>query len=379
MSVKEIFALAWLLVAPFFLPVASVPTLAQTVTLGGQVTGTDTEEPLTGANVFLDGTMRGAATDEDGRFVIEAVSPGSYRLVVSMIGYQTKEREISLSVEGKRSFEFELDPKAVQMEGITVEEDRDTWLDRLDRFRSHFFGDVQNADDCEILNPEVLRFEVEGSTLKAFADEPLEVENRALGYRIEYHLRNFEADGERVEQELFGRFHEMWAPSPEQQRSWNQARERAYRGSFQHFVRALSENTFEEEGFRVYTTYQRTYYYGTNPHRQIDGISPVHDAQEITQSSQTPSTLVFRFSSNLLRVEYVRGEEPWDYRQAKLSPNTRKASNKQLSWVQLPRGRALVDIHSGQSFRSFVPVLHGYWGWAERVPNALPRQYTLNE
>lgn len=372
---NERYFLAWGFAVVLFLIGGSAPSVAQTVTLTGQVTSTDTEEPLVGANVFLDGTMNGAATDEDGRFRIEGVSPGSYRLVASMIGYQTKEREISLSGGGTRSFDFELEPNAVELEGITVEEDRSTWLDRLDRFKDHFFGDVRNADDCEILNPEVLRFQMEDGTLNAYATEPLQIENRTLGYKVDYHLRNFEADGERVEQELFGRFHEMWAPTPEQQRTWNQARERAYRGSFQHFIRALSEDTFEDEGFRVYTTYQRTYYYGSNPHRRIDGVSPVYDADKITQSSKDPNTLVLSFSSNLLRVEYVREQEPWDYRQAKLSSETREASNKQLSWVHLPRGRALVDLQSGQSFRSFAPVLYGYWGWAERVPNALPRGY----
>ncbi len=48
-------------------------------------------EPLVGANVVLVGTEKGAATDSKGNFAIKNITPGTYTLEVSMIGYRSEE------------------------------------------------------------------------------------------------------------------------------------------------------------------------------------------------------------------------------------------------------------------------------------------------
>ena len=45
-------------------------------------------EPIAYANVFLVGTSHGTTTNEDGYFVLSEIAPGSYKLNVTMIGYQ---------------------------------------------------------------------------------------------------------------------------------------------------------------------------------------------------------------------------------------------------------------------------------------------------
>jgi hypothetical protein len=366
----------WLLLGLLWM-IGSTPVLAQT-TLTGQVTDAETGEPLVGANVFLDGTMRGAATDADGQFRIEGVPPGSYRLIASMVGYQAGRQAVTVAPGGgTRSFQFALQPAPVELGGVTVEGSRDEWLDRLDQFKRHFLGAMRHADACAILNPEVLSFTVNERTgaFRAVAEAPLQIENRALGYEITYVLRRFNVRGERIDEESFGRFRAM-VPEDEQQREeWTEARERAYRGSFQHFVRALADDRFEQEGFRVYTAPARTFYYGPNPQLRLDGVRQVERVGPITESAMQPTQLVLRFASRFLRVEYVREQEAYAYRQSRLNRPTRRASNKQLSWVALPRGRALVDVRSGQAVRPFAPVLFGYWSWQERAANALPRAY----
>lgn len=54
----------------------------------GQVTDKSSEEPLVGANVILKGTSIGAASNIEGEFLILNISPGTYDLEISMIGYQ---------------------------------------------------------------------------------------------------------------------------------------------------------------------------------------------------------------------------------------------------------------------------------------------------
>ena len=54
--------------------------------LVGVVTDSLTQEPLIGANIYLEGTALGASTDMDGAYRIEAVPYGSYTLVFSYLG-----------------------------------------------------------------------------------------------------------------------------------------------------------------------------------------------------------------------------------------------------------------------------------------------------
>ena len=54
----------------------------------GRVIDGQTDEPLPGANVVVKGTYYGAATATDGHFSIPGISPGSYDIEVSMIGFK---------------------------------------------------------------------------------------------------------------------------------------------------------------------------------------------------------------------------------------------------------------------------------------------------
>ena len=52
----------------------------------GTVTDESTGEALVGANVLIDGTSLGAATDENGEYFILNVSPGTYTVRAQLIG-----------------------------------------------------------------------------------------------------------------------------------------------------------------------------------------------------------------------------------------------------------------------------------------------------
>jgi len=60
----------------------------------GKLTGTvidkESADPLVGVNVYLQGTQFGAATDENGRFIIINIPPGNYTIIVEYIGYSTQ-------------------------------------------------------------------------------------------------------------------------------------------------------------------------------------------------------------------------------------------------------------------------------------------------
>lgn len=89
-------------------------------TLTGKVTdkkGT----PLIGANVILQGTLIGAATNESGNFVLKNISPGNYRLEISMVGYSKFiSEEFNFKKDEEKKFNVKLSEKAFQSDQVIV-------------------------------------------------------------------------------------------------------------------------------------------------------------------------------------------------------------------------------------------------------------------
>src|SRR5688572_2857286 len=56
--------------------------------ISGTVKDKNTQEPIIGATVLLEGTGLGAVVDTDGQFIIRKIAPKSYNLKVQMICYE---------------------------------------------------------------------------------------------------------------------------------------------------------------------------------------------------------------------------------------------------------------------------------------------------
>lgn len=69
--------------------VASQIVYSQRGTLSGTVVDKNTNEPLPSVNVVVKGTYYGAATNFEGKFTIPNITPGSYTVEVTLIGYKT--------------------------------------------------------------------------------------------------------------------------------------------------------------------------------------------------------------------------------------------------------------------------------------------------
>ncbi len=94
---------------------------AQTGKVVGKVTDLQTGDPLIGANVIIEGTSLGAATNANGEYVILNVPPGSFVLKARYIGYREVIFEnIKVSVNLTTEVNFELPAEAYQTETVTV-------------------------------------------------------------------------------------------------------------------------------------------------------------------------------------------------------------------------------------------------------------------
>ena len=73
-----------------FISLISFQTFSQNGSIAGKVIDHKSTEGVIGVNVVIEGTTVGAATDLDGNFKINNVTPGTYVLVVSSITYKKK-------------------------------------------------------------------------------------------------------------------------------------------------------------------------------------------------------------------------------------------------------------------------------------------------
>ncbi|MDA3860742.1 MAG: TonB-dependent receptor [Melioribacteraceae bacterium] len=89
--------------------------------IAGNIVDKTTKQPLIGVNLIVVGTTIGAASDIDGNFRIENLSPGTYSLTASYIGYtESSKSDIVVSSARPKQVKFELAESTINIEGVTV-------------------------------------------------------------------------------------------------------------------------------------------------------------------------------------------------------------------------------------------------------------------
>lgn len=101
--------------------VLTIRGLAQnpTASLSGQVRSED-GVPLPGASVALGGTPTGTFTDVNGRYHLDRLAAGPYRITVSYLGYQKHTRELSLKEAQRLKLDFHLKANPHELEAVSV-------------------------------------------------------------------------------------------------------------------------------------------------------------------------------------------------------------------------------------------------------------------
>lgn len=87
-------------------------------TLKGNIKDKQTNSTIAFANVYFPELEKGTISDEQGSFEFSNLPNGNYKLVVSVIGYETFSNQISLPTT--EVFEISLAPSAIEMEEIII-------------------------------------------------------------------------------------------------------------------------------------------------------------------------------------------------------------------------------------------------------------------
>ena len=379
-------------------------------TISGKVMNGETGAPVPGASVFITNTSRGTVSSSTGSFELQNVPEGSYDLIVSSIGFETqvysyKAEQLPLRLE------IHMKPKVEELQAVVVEPDEKNGWEKWGKFfTDNFIGTNEDGRSCRITNYKTLRFRFskKKNMLHVLADEPLQIENKALGYRVQYQLEDFTFGFSNHVLVYYGYslFSELNAKGP----SKNQfkSREKAWNGSIMHFMRSLYHDSLAAQGFevrrmvrrpnlekqRVRILYRELARSGrlniqsgpmaigkdsSDYYQRILAQEDVSD--EYAKPLLTADSLLFKNDSVVTRRLLFPDYLYIVYRNEKEDPDYLEYSHERRGpWFQrsnafLPDLMPVSIEPTGNYYppQSFMTL--GYWSWNEKVGDMLPLDY----
>ncbi len=405
----------------FFL-LLSITGLAQR-TIKGRVVNAATGMPVPGSSVFISSTSKGTVSNNAGTFELTEVPSGKHELVISSIGYETNVFSFS-DAQLPLQLKVELTIKVKELENVIVEPSLEEGWDKWGRtFMNEFVGKTANANQCRVKNEKAIRFRYykKSNRLIAYCDEPVLLENKALGYLISYQLEQFEVNYKEGTVFYLGYplFEQLDKNSKGPRQKWENKRQEAHNGSIMHFMQSLYANRLLEEGFevrrlvrtpnyekqRVKSLYRASslikkqasgngvtfeikkeaagnpadsmsYYESVmrqNDHLEKYGSSFLTADSLIIDSSGAFKGLNFE---NYLFITYRNEKEEAGYL---LTQYPQRKAGFQQSIVTLINDEVILLEKNGNYYdpRNFFTSY--YWGWSEKMANSLPLDYEVNE
>ena len=351
--------------------------------LEGMVTD-ELGNPISGVNVFLASSTKGSSTNANGRFEIQELESGNYHLVASHISYEIVMMDVFIPNDEKVvAINFSLLPRVSELQELQVVSIKNKeWEKYYSIFEKEFLGRTRNSRKCEILNPESLDFEFDHdqNSITVSARQPLKIANQALGYEVEYFLKQFQISPQNTQAKGVSYFSELTPKNKRVERRWLKNRLKSYNGSLHHFLKSVINGNPDQEGFKLYLM-------GSLP-VEHDVPAVEVDWKDIVEVNKQGTEKRLRFSQ-FLKIEYLRDKESSAYVSNQLKHamgvdpysknyNVYVQNNVALDWQTsfMKLNKTYVTIDFRGYFKEPLAVsTFGYWSW-ERLAEYLPRDFS---
>ncbi len=245
----------------FFLLCISFSYAQITTQLTGTVIDKATQKPIETAAVYFNNTTIGTTTNSKGEFSINYTDAVTSNLVISYLGYQ---KVMISDYREHYNLNIQLIVEETSLDEVFLSyDDALTRKQKLHLFRKEFLGTSKYAKSCKILNENdlILRYNAKEKVLYADSKNPIIINNKSLNYQISYDLLEFEIV--------------FWDVNPDtnyfnvnavsyvgasffkslQTNTSNKIRmhrNKAYKGSVQHFIRSLFNFNLYENDYWVF-------------------------------------------------------------------------------------------------------------------------------
>lgn len=207
---------------------------------------TENGNVIPNVNVYLDGTKISTTSTNDGSFQLDVQGQKSGNLIFQKDSYETSIFPLNQAI-GK-SVKVIINPVKEIEEVVIIPYTEQAYKDFINYFLDKFIG--YDREGVTIKNQRTLKFSYDKKNqfLKVKAPQTLIIENKNLGYNIQYNLINFEADFKKKTNSYLGT---SFFKETNSKKNVILNRMNAYNGSLMHFFRSLYRNELEREGFIV--------------------------------------------------------------------------------------------------------------------------------
>lgn len=346
-------------------------SFAQYVIVTGKVVNAETQLPMQGASVFAENTTLGTSTDAEGNFKLY-LPPGGYDIIATYTGFNSSAKRYTSNDNTPLSFELKVHEKQmVDIAVVSSSEVKDGWLKYGDFFMAEFIGKSANSLNCTIKNKDAIHFyfSKRKNRLKVLSDEPVQIENKSLGYNIKYNLDSFTHEYNTNISWFTGSalFEEISTIDSIEKQNWSDARKLAYDGSILHFMRSVYAKKLKENGFEIQFIVKdngndralklKNYYAALN-----------HKYDDSTQ------TVEIKPNQPDLGVIYIKEKPSADF----LSTHENEPSAFQFSVLTFLPNESLIIEKNGYYYEQTDVAISAYWTW-EKIADLLPYNYMLND
>ncbi len=333
----------------------------------GKVIDDSTKLPMEGASVLCQNTTKGTITNKEGEFRME-LPAGGHNLIISYTGYQTESLRISSSQDNSNELSFLLKKKEQKLEEVVIQastEVKNGWNKYGKQFTDYFIGRTAFAKQCNIENPQVLKFYFakKKNRLKVKSEEPLLIMNYALGYKIQYQLDSFIYDYTTEFSAYTGvPFYTELDSTSEQKQLWALNREKAYFGSRLHFMRCYYDSTLNENGYILEELFTDSI---TGKPKKSRLENPYDSTVYALVDSVDKEVSLFgkyllRYTPELMEKEYL------------IANKYSLSAKEQLSTLEFLNGFVITE--NGFFYNQPELISSGYWSW-KNLAHELPYDY----
>ncbi len=277
----------------FFCCIYSCGAWAQ-FAIQGRIVDDSTGLPVPHSSIYLNRTTFQTRSNARGEFKLEAAGVYSGELIVSAAGYECFAYAPGFSGAGNRFYTFRLIKKERAKNIVTITDIFKTAA--FQNFTESLLGITAEAAACAITNSASLYFVngKNGNITYGFADTPLIITNKLLGYEIVYDLIEFGDDN--FKENYFTAYY--WYRETGNKRQFTKQRQRNYYGSTQHFFHSLMERNLYEQGFSLFRMKQAADTAGLQLYTDYTQINP--------NSIEAISPLDFLFIDNISNEYYLK-------------------------------------------------------------------------
>lgn len=225
---------------------SSIFLFSQSIQLDFYVYNQENKQPIADVHVFIVNTTYGSISNAQGNIQLKIPQAITEDLLISHINYDVQTIAYQKYQQIGKGDTIWLTPNNFDVSEVVVTAKRtNKWKKNYKRFKKVFLGKDKAAERCQILNPEVLRFEENNGTLTTTAIDLLKIRNDYLGYELNYFLTRLiiksNGSSEYLGQAIFKDI-----MTPDNQKTIEKNRLTTYQNSPKFFFYHLIQNTLVE-------------------------------------------------------------------------------------------------------------------------------------